>query len=192
MTDGGKFCNEARSIVDEIRVDVFCSLIAHEQLAACGFMLVVLADRGSRFSSVEALPTPYEPRRVSEPAGHRIDGLGYWLTRSGPGGELPQDCVHEPGSLGVSGCTHELHAFAEGCMRRYAVHITELECAHSQRNVYLFRECLVGTVEQLREFRVERNLPAQNAHHQGGCEISVSLRQLSQRLAVEKIIAVCR
>ena len=57
MTRCGEFRDEARSIVDEIRVDFFRSLIAHEQLAACGFMLIVFADRGSRFPAVEASPS---------------------------------------------------------------------------------------------------------------------------------------
>jgi hypothetical protein len=73
----------------------------------------------------------------------------------------------------MSGGAAQLDTLVERCVGWDAVHVQELECTHSESQRDRFGEALIGTGEKFCQAGVECDLPAQNAHDEGRCEVAI-------------------
>jgi hypothetical protein len=73
----------------------------------------------------------------------------------------------------MAGGAAEFDALVEDGVRGDAVHVEQLEGAHAEGESDWFGQALVGTGEEFGDAGVERDLPAEDAHDEGGGEVAV-------------------
>jgi hypothetical protein len=75
----------------------------------------------------------------------------------------------------MSGGPRKFDTLAERCVRRNAIHVPQLKRGYAKGDVYRFRQLLVGSIKELCQLGIERNLPAEHTENERSCEVFVSL-----------------
>lgn len=184
---GSELGYEARAIVDlrERRVRFSAEERGHRRLRlAC--LAYLHRDRAAILSD----PAFDEPLRVCEALG---EGGGGFVQRSAWrlfASELAENGIDHSDSVRIAADARELDAFVNGGVRRDAVEVEKLEDTEAESDGDRLCKTLVRTLQKRLDAAVERDLPAERAHHKSSCEIAIFGGELCRVTGVQEVVAI--
>ena len=135
--------------------------------------MVGFADLQCGFAAVGVGPALDEPAGMAEALSKCCYGLVDACAGLLSGGYFAQDGVDHAGSVGFACGAAEFDTLAEGGVGGDAIEVKELEGSETESDGDGIGEALVGALEKSADAGVEGDLPAEDAHDEGGGEVAI-------------------